>query len=277
MRGTAEPQRSGALSRQEPDIRVVEHGAIRILQIGRMQQSSMYLDAPFETDFDYPGYLHLTIAVKPDAARVCMIGLGGGTIAKRMWRDYPWVQIDAVEIDPRVAELARTSFALPRDARLLVHIAEGRAFLERSRDTYDIVIVDAFDDDAVPAPLATEEFHRVVLGRLAENGVLAYNMHGSVTGDHSRPFRRLYRTLRGSFANVWPFVVGFSRGGGPASHSEIIILATNASLTADELRSRIASRVDGRVSVAEFHEFGRDLYQGPIRSGDVAPYCDDGS
>jgi len=253
---------------------VIERGAIRILQIGRMQQSSMYLDAPFETDFDYPGYLHLTVAVKPDAGRVCMIGLGGGTVAKRMWRDYPWMHIDAVEIDPRVADLARTSFALPRDERMRVHIAEGRTFLEESAATYDIVIVDAFDDDRVPVPLTTEEFHRVVLGRLAQDGVLAYNMHGSITGDHSRPFRRLYRTLRGSFAHVWPFVVQLSRGADPASHSEIIVLATNAPLTVDELRARIGSRVGGRVSVPEFHEFGRGLYEGPIRGGDVAPYVD---
>ena len=264
------------MSRHDTEIRVIERGAIRILQIGRLQQSSMYLDAPYETDFDYPAYLHLTIAVKPDAKRVCMIGLGGGTVAKRMWRDYPQMTIDAVEIEPRVADIARTSFSLPRDERLRVHIADGRAFLEESSDTYDIVIVDAFDDERVPAPLVTEEFHRVVLQRLAEDGVLAYNTHGSVTGERSRPFRRMYRTLRGSFRQVWPFIVGLSRGGGPASHSEIIILATNAPLSAEELRARIASRVDGRVSVAEFHEFGRDLYEGPIRAGDVAPYVDGG-
>lgn len=237
----------------------------------------MYLDAPFETDFDYPAYLHLTVAVRPDATRTCMIGLGGGTVAKRMWRDYPRMTIDAVEIDPHVADIARTSFALPRDERLRVHVVDGRAFLEASDETYDIVIVDAFEDEHVPAPLMTEEFHRLVLDRMAEGGVLAYNMHGSVTGDHSRPFRRLYRTLRGSFARVWPFIVGLSRGGGPASHSEIIILATNTPLSADELRVRIASRVDGQVSVAEFHEFGRNLYDGPVRGGDVAPYLDGGN
>lgn len=263
------------MSRTRPDVRVIERGAIRILQIGRLQQSSMYLDAPFETDFDYPGYLHLTVAVKPDAARVLMIGLGGGTVAKRMWRDYPHMIIDTVELDAHVADLARTSFALPRDDRLRVHIAEGRAFLESSADTYDIVIVDAFEDERVPAPLLTEEFHRLVLAHLAEDGVLAYNMHGSVTGERSRPFRRMYRTLRGSFRRVWPFVVGLSRGGGPASHSEIVVLATNAPVGTNELLTLIEARVDGRVSVPEFHEFGRDLYREPVRGGDVAPYCDD--
>ena len=153
----------------------------------------MYLDAPFDTDFDYPAYLHLTVAVTPEAERVLVIGLGGATVVKRMWRDYPWMHLDVVELDPRIADIARTHFALPDDERIAVHVGEGRAFLESSKDVYDIVIVDAFDDDRVPAPLLTEEFHRLVLEHLSENGVLAYNMHGSVTGERSRPFRRLHR------------------------------------------------------------------------------------
>lgn len=268
--------RSGenTLSRHQRDIRVFERGAIRILQIGRLQQSSMYLDAPFETDFDYPAYLHLTIAVAPEARRTLMIGLGGGTVAKRMWRDYPGMRIDAVEIEPRVAELARTHFALPIDDRIVVHVADGRDFLESAAQRYDIVIVDAFDDEQVPANLRTEEFHRLVLGRMSEDGVLAYNMHGSVEGPRSRPFRRLYRTLRGSFSHVWPFIVRLSRGGSPDGHSEIVLLATDAPMTAEQLTARIESRVDGRVSLPEFHEFGADLYLKGVRTGDVATYCD---
>lgn len=266
--------RPPALSRKLPDIRIVERGAIRILQIGRIQQSSMYLDSPFETDFDYPAYLHLTVAVMPEAARTLVIGLGGATIVKQMWRDYPQMQIDAVELDPRVAEMARTHFALPDDERIAVHVGEGRAFLESSADTYDIIIIDAFDDDRVPAPLLTEEFHRLVLAHLSADGALAYNMHGSVTGVRSRPFRRLHRTLRVSFRQVSPFLVQLSRGGHPGAHSEIIVVATNSALTTEQLLERIESRVDGRVGVPEFHEFGRDLHRDGIRSGDVATYRD---
>jgi len=234
----------------------------------------MYLDAPFETDFDYPGYLHLPVAVVPDAKRVLVIGLGGATVVKRMWRDYPQMSIDAVELDPYVVELASTHFALPDDERINVHVGDGRAFLAASSELFDIIIVDAFDDEHVPYPLLTEEFHRLVLDHLSPDGAIAYNMHGSVTGERSRPFRRLYRTLRTTFGQVWPFVVRLSRGGSPGSHSEIIIVATNSALTTDELLERIESRVDGLVTVPEFHEFGRDLYRGGIRTGDIATYLD---
>lgn len=261
------------MSRQ-PHIQVTEKGSIRTLRIGRIEHSSMYLDSPFETDFDYPGYFHLTLAVVPDATRTLMIGLGGGTAVKRMWRDYPAMTIDTVELDAEVVEIARTQFALPDDQRIRVHTCDGRTFLEASTDAYDILIVDAFDDNGVPLPLTTEEFSRLALAHLAEDGVLAYNFHGSVEGDRSKPFRRLRKTLRCTYRNVWAFPVGLSLGGPLGEHREIIVLATNAALSTVELLKRIESRVDGRVTVPGFHQFGDDLYRGRVRTGDVASYCD---
>lgn len=257
-----------------PHVRIIQKGHIRTLLIGRVQQSSMYTDAPFDTDFDYPGYLHLTLAVNPSAKRTLMIGLGGGSVVKRMWRDYPEMVIDAVEIDAQVAELARTQFGLPDDERIRVTVADGRRFLEDSPNTYDIIVVDAFIEDQVPPPLTTEEFHRTAIAHLAEDGVLAYNFHGSVAGDRSKPLRRLHKTLKTAFRRVWVFPVGLSAGGGPGEHREIILLATNTALTTEELLARIADRVGGRVTVPGFHLFGEDLYQAGIRTGDVATLCD---
>lgn len=258
----------------DQEIHVTEKGSIRTLRIGRIEQSSMYLDSPFETDFDYPAYLHLTVAIVPDASKVLMIGLGGGTVVKRMWRDHPHMTIDAVELDAEVASLARTHFALPDDERIHVHVDDGRTFLERADDTYDIVIVDAFIDEQVPVHLQTEEFHRLALGHLTDGGVLAYNFHGSVAGARSKPFRRLHKTLGISFARVWTFPVGLSASGESGEHREIIVLATNATLSVEELLERISNRVDGHVTVPAFEHLGDDLYREGVRTGDISALCD---
>jgi hypothetical protein len=50
----------------------------------------------------------------------------------------------------------------------------------------------------------------------------------------------------------------------------MILLASDAELSQDELLCRIASRVDGLVTVTGFERFGEDLYRGSVRSGDVA-------
>ena len=146
---------------------VTDNDGVRLLKFERNQQSSMLIDDPFETTIEYVGYLHITLAVKPDAERTLVIGLGGGSVVKRMWRDYPAMSLDVAEIDGEVVEVASALFELPDDDRIDVHIADGREFLTRRLDTYDIIIVDAFDDDRVPRPLLTEEFMRLAKDHLA--------------------------------------------------------------------------------------------------------------
>ena len=257
-------------------LKVTDNNGVRLLKFEHNQQSSMLLDDPFESDIEYVAYFHIALAVQPAATRALVIGLGGGTVVKRMWRDYPAMRIDAVEIDPEVAELAYELFELPRDERISVVVGDGREFLRRSDETYDIVIVDAYDDDHVPPHLLTEEFMREVRDHLAENGVVAFNLIGSVHGDRSKPFRSFHRTVTNVWRNVWLFPVGLSASGPIqlAFGCNIVAFASDADLTADELQVRIAQRVDGRVSVKGFGVLGKDLYQGHVRSGDVPMLAD---
>jgi spermidine synthase len=248
------------------DIHVEEYGYLRILRFERNRQSTMYLDAPFDTDIEYPAYLHLPIAVKPDATRALVIGLGGGSVVKRMWRDYPGMHLDAVELDPEIVDIAHRFFALPEDERIRVVVGDGRAFVETTSETYDIAVVDAFDEDRVPRPLTTEEFLRHLRDRLAPDGAVAYNFIGALTGDLSKPFRSLYRTLSNVWKQVWVFAVD---EGVLTEGANLILLATDADVTTEALRSRIADRVGGMVKVPAFDLFGEDLYTGPVRTGDV--------
>ena len=249
-------------------IHVTDENGVRILRFEHNHQSSMRLDDPFATDIDYVGYLHLTLAVQPAAQRTLVIGLGGGSVVKRMWRDYPEMTLDVVELDPEVVEIARTFFALPEDDRVRVIVGDGRGFVRLAEDSYDIVIVDAFDGDHVPRSLLTEEFMREVRDRLADGGVVAWNVLGHVGGAHSKAFRSLHRTASNVWRRVWTFPIGTPEGLTDPEHN-IVLVATDSPLTDDELLDRIAGRAGGRVSVPGFATFGQDLYRGAVRSGDV--------
>jgi spermidine synthase len=252
-------------------LKVTDDNGVRLLKFERNQQSSMHLDDPFESDIEYVAYFHIALAIQPAATRTLVMGLGGGSVVKRMWRDYPEMSIDAVEIDPEVADVAYELFEMPRDERIRVTVADGRDFLFDSAETYDIVLVDAFDDDHVPPHLLTEEFLREIRDHLAENGVVGFNLIGSVHGDHSKAFRSFYRTISNVWRNVWLFPVGLWANGPIqlAFGCNIVLFASDTELTVEQLLVRIAQRVDGRVSVRGFGNLGKDLYQGQIRSGDV--------
>lgn len=239
-------------------ITVSDVNGVRTLRFERNKQSSMRLDDPFETDFRYPGYLHITVAVKPTARRTLIIGLGGGSVVKRMWRDYGWMRIDVVELDPEVVEVARTFFALPEDDRIRLFLAEGREFVRNAPDTWDIVLVDAFDDDHVPRPLLTEEFMRDVRDHVEPDGAVAWNFIGSLTGPLSNTFRSLFRTASNVWRHVWAFPIG-AGDGDATSTDNIVVVASDADLDEKELLRRIENRANGMVSVPGFERFGEDL------------------
>ena len=250
-------------------LRVTESAGVRLLRLDRSPQSSMKVDDPFDTDFEYPQYLHLALALNPTASRTLVIGLGGGTVVKQMWSAYPDMRIDAVEIDLAVVDVARRYFELPDDERVRVFVGDGREFIETTSETYDIVIVDAYDDDRIPYHLTTRQFLEAVRARLAPDGVAAYNVIGSLDGDWSKPFRSLHRTMGMVWRRVVVFAVGIGADPRRGEIRNIVLLGTDAAGSDDGLLASIESRVDGRVLLPGFEHLAEDHYVGGIRGGDV--------
>lgn len=257
------------------DLAIIDLGGVRSLEFGGHRQSALYLDDGFRSDIRYTDYMHVSLAVVPDPRRVLVIGLGGGALPKRMWRDYRGIErIDCVEIDPEIVEIARRYFDLPEDERLRVHVADGRDFVRGGTGRYDIAAIDAYFADAIPFPLATEEFFRELDERLAEHGVVVYNIIGAVEGGRSRMFRSVYKTMR----QVWPVVhllaVDLALAHDPRRIRNIVVLATRRPISSESLARIIGTRVGGRVSVARFALFAEDLYTRPIRTVDVPVLVD---
>ena len=183
-------------------IAVVEDDDSRYLRFDSSFQSGMYKNEPFRTRFDYTDYLQLPLAYKPEAKKLLYIGLGGGSAPKRTWRDFPAAQLDVVELDPEVVDIAYKYFALPRDPRIKVDVEDGRRFLARNEGPWDAIVVDAFYSDAIPFHLATREFLELARSRLTPGGVVVSNIIGAVTGTGSRLFRSMLRTYRAVFPTV---------------------------------------------------------------------------
>ena len=103
---------------------------------------------------------------------------------------------------------------------------------------------------------------------LAPGGVIAWNVFGAIYGPHSRQFRSFHRTAANVWRHVWAFPINFSESKLDDSRN-IVMLASDANLTDDELAERIGTRVDGLVTIPAFERYAEDLYRGPVRTGDV--------
>jgi predicted membrane-bound spermidine synthase len=131
--------------------------------------------------------------------RVCILGLGCGTIATRIQHMYTNefdLQIDGVEIDPVIVQMGRKHFAL-EERHLHVFIEDARTFLIRTMQKYDILIVDAYRQPYIPAHLVTKEFFEVARDRLKPGGIFCINI-GSI-GTESLALRGIQNAMVSAF------------------------------------------------------------------------------
>jgi spermidine synthase len=93
------------------------------------------------------------------AHRVLVLGLGAGGSISATRMTAPDSEIDAVEIDRTVVDVAARFFDVQGDARLRIHAADARPWLARDQHRYDLVHVDLYQGGPyVPFYLATVEF-----------------------------------------------------------------------------------------------------------------------
>ncbi len=162
-----------AVLKNEQGIRLV-HGST----IHGMQRTGQQCSEP-TTYYGRESGVGLAIgAMQQDhpSLRIGVVGLGCGVLATY---GRPSDTFDMIEINPAVIDIANTHFSFLRDSRATIrnHTGDGRLVLERMKRTkFDLLVLDAFSSDAIPAHLLTREAIRLYRSRLAEGGILAVHV-----------------------------------------------------------------------------------------------------
>jgi spermidine synthase len=161
-------------------IRVTEDTSSRTRYLGfdkmRGSQSKMYIDKPYSLAFEYTRMSIVSLCFSENVTDILVVGLGGGSIPNFIHRCFPEINIDVVEIDPYIVEVSREYFGFSETPRMKVHIDDGRLFIRRASKLYDVIILDAYNDHAIPFHMTTQEFLREVKSKLKPNGLVASNI-----------------------------------------------------------------------------------------------------
>jgi len=238
-----------------------EGGGLRALRFGRdgVRQSLVKRGDPEYLGLPYARTVMTGLALCDDPRRILVVGLGGGTLPAFLRKRYPEAAIDAVEIDPEVVFVAKQYLGFREDARMRVHVADGRKFIEDVAQPYDVIFLDAFGSDAVPPHLTTREFLAAVRRAVAPGGVVIGNVWAR---EANRLYDSMVRTYREVFDEL--FVVRASGSG----NRILLALPRKEPLSAEE----IARRARG---VSESRGFKFDL--GSLFEEGYTPADGDGS
>jgi spermidine synthase len=190
-------------------ILVEDIGGLRLLKFDAAIQSAMSLVNPLEGALEYTDFFHTAFVFNENIRRTLFIGLGGGSGPKRFLYDYTDMNVDVVEIDPVVVEVAEQFFGVRKEPRLDIVIEDGRVFLNQTNRQYDLIVLDAYLSSAygpyIPFHLATQEFFAKARDRLTVAGVLVYNVIGTVQGPESMAVRSIHKTMGTVFPSLYMF------------------------------------------------------------------------
>jgi predicted membrane-bound spermidine synthase len=162
--------------------------------------------------------------------RMLALGMGAGGGIVSTLAAAPEMQVDAVEIDPKVVEAAARFFDLPLSrSNLSVYIADARPWLAAHSQTWDLVQVDLYQGGPyVPFYLATTEFFGEISSHTSAEGLLMVNVYNPGKS------QELLMAMGATLARVFPSIFVVARADG--NH---IVLAFPRNTPLGEVQQRL--------------------------------------
>ncbi|KAI6176247.1 [Heparan sulfate]-glucosamine N-sulfotransferase [Aphelenchoides bicaudatus] len=153
------------------------------------------------------GDLESAIA-KASEYRFCVLGLGGGLLAKFLHQKLPGCEVVGVEYDKVVVKIARGHFGLPTDERIKIIVDDAYNVLKNystkeDKEKFDIIFMDLASSESEesglacpPAKFVTPEALELAHKCLRPNGIFTVNI---VTRDE-----QLLDKVKDATVNVFP-------------------------------------------------------------------------
>jgi predicted membrane-bound spermidine synthase len=134
----------------------------------------------------------------PRTSKVLLIGLGGGSVAKKLHEKG--FEVDVCELDQRIADVARNYFYLSDEVNIKVD--DGRHFIRNCDKKYDIIVMDMFRGEDPPNHVFTEESLTELKRMMNPNAIVFVNSLGYFEGSIGKSMRSIYKTFQVAGFNV---------------------------------------------------------------------------
>ena len=175
-----------------------EEKEFRELLVNNISQTIMDKSDPGRSYWDYVDVLMGTLNQLQVKEKTLLLGLGGGTLFKQLEKQE--LDIDVVEIDGRIEQIAKDYFEIENDLNVIVD--DARHYINTTKEEYNLVIYDLYHSETPPVHLMTGEAFAEIKNRLTSEGILVVNYYGYINGSKGKGARSIYKTLLAENYNV---------------------------------------------------------------------------
>ncbi|GEC78211.1 spermidine synthase [Flavobacterium aquatile] len=107
---------------------------------------------------------------------ILILGVAGGSVIKTLVDDVKFKgKITGVEIDAEIIEIAKKYFKLDAIKNLELHVDDAFEFVLKTKENYDLIIIDIFQDTKMPNFLFEDFFINRINLLLNPEGFILFN------------------------------------------------------------------------------------------------------
>ena len=185
--------------------RTIQEQTVRTLTLDQLLHSYVAKDDPSFLVYGYEKVTADFVALqeyRSGTPKVMFIGGGGYTMPRLIEHRYRDWDVEVVEIDPVVTQIAHEFLWLPLNTNIVSYHEDARMKArELENGTYDMVVGDAFNDFSVPYQLTTHEFNQQVKQLLNANGIYIVNIVDNI--EIGQFLRAYVNTMQHTFDYVY--------------------------------------------------------------------------
>jgi predicted membrane-bound spermidine synthase len=107
---------------------------------------------------------------------ILVLGVAGGSVIKTLVDEIEFkAKITGVDIDPAIIDIANNYFNLSQIKQLEIVIDDAFEFVLKTKDKYDLIIIDVFQDTKMPSFLFESFFVNRICFLLKKSGIALFN------------------------------------------------------------------------------------------------------
>lgn len=113
--------------------------------------------------------------IKPEAKKILILGLGGGSIAELTERYWPDSKKTGVDIDEIMVDIGKKYLKLKTVNNLQIEIADAKTWVSVSKSKFELILIDLYKGQEIPHAFRTIGFMKKVRQLLNQDGIVAFN------------------------------------------------------------------------------------------------------
>lgn len=177
-----------------PEVTLTEFRGVLYMHLGTdWIQGAMRLGKPNAIVLDYVQHMMMWMLFRDTAKHIIQLGLGSAALTKFCYHNFPEAKITAIELNPNVIDICRSTFHLPPDDdRLTVLETDAALYIESVKHSkaIDILQIDLYDENAAAPVLDTPEFYKSCADALTPDGMMTVNIFGNAS-DRQKSIRAM--------------------------------------------------------------------------------------